>query len=104
MDAVSPEKIAITIHQQHCTSDLVSPTTVAPSPLDQFCVWLTDDPVYHYSCRDPISLCSNSSTRADLYSSQIIPCGNHKNYLQTPEQPLYSIVGRYIEVSGLLAG
>jgi len=43
MDAVqeTPEKLQVTRHQQYDAPESLSPSTVAPSPLDQFRTWFT---------------------------------------------------------------
>jgi pyridoxamine-phosphate oxidase len=71
MDAVSPEKIAVTTHQQYYTSDLVSPTTVAPSPLDQFRIWFTEVS-QNESVKEPEAMNLSTATPAGIPSARIV--------------------------------
>jgi len=71
MDAVSPEKIAVTTHQQYYTSDLVSPTTVAPSPLDQFRIWFTEVS-QNESVKEPEAMTLSTATPAGIPSARIV--------------------------------
>ncbi|KIM89123.1 hypothetical protein PILCRDRAFT_813032 [Piloderma croceum F 1598] len=71
MDAVAPEKIVVTTHQQYHTSDLVSPTTVAPSPLDQFRVWFTEVS-QNESVKEPEAMTLSTATLAGIPSARIV--------------------------------
>jgi pyridoxamine-phosphate oxidase len=71
MDAVSPDKIAITSHQQYYTSDLVSPSTVAPSPLDQFRAWFTEVS-QDETVKEPEAMSLSTATPSGIPSVRIV--------------------------------
>lgn len=71
MDTVSLEKIAITSHQQYYSPDTLSPTTVAPSPLDQFHVWFTEVS-QNETVKEPEAMSLSTATLSGVPSARIV--------------------------------
>jgi pyridoxamine-phosphate oxidase len=71
MDALSTEKIAVTSHQQYYTTDLLSPTTVAPSPLDQFRAWFTEVS-QNEAVKEPEAMSLSTCTPSGIPSARIV--------------------------------
>jgi pyridoxamine-phosphate oxidase len=71
MDAISPEKFAITSHQQYHTLDTVSPTTAAPSPLDQFRTWFTEVS-QNENVNEPEAMSLSTATPSGIPSARIV--------------------------------
>lgn len=71
MDAVFPEKVTVTTHQQYHTTDALSPTTVAQSPLEQFRQWFADaseDDVV----KEPEAMSLSTATLSGIPSARIV--------------------------------
>jgi len=71
MDTSSIQKLAITSHQQYHTPDNLSPTTVAPSPLDQFRAWFTEVS-QNDSVKEPEAMSLSTATPSGIPSARIV--------------------------------
>jgi pyridoxamine-phosphate oxidase len=72
MAAAPPsDKIVVTSHEQYITTDLISPTTVAPSPLDQFRTWFTEVS-QNDIVKEPEAMCLSTATSSGIPSARIV--------------------------------
>ncbi|EPQ54555.1 pyridoxamine 5'-phosphate oxidase [Gloeophyllum trabeum ATCC 11539] len=66
---VSPDKIAILNHQQYDAPDTLSPSSVLPSPLDQFRAWFTS---VQGRVHEPEAMALSTATPDGLPSTRIV--------------------------------
>lgn len=75
MDAVisqpSPEKIQVLPHRQYQTSDSLSPSNVAPSPLDQFRIWFKQV-VQDGIVNEPEAISLSTATPSGIPSARMV--------------------------------
>lgn len=71
MDALPSEKLAVTSHQQYHTPDSLNPTTVAPSPLDQFRTWFTEA-LQNETVKEPEAMSLSTATPSGIPSARIV--------------------------------
>lgn len=72
MDVViSPDKIKVLPHNQYHTSDSLSPSTVSPSPLDQFRTWFKEA-VQDGAVHEPEAMTLSTATSAGIPSSRVV--------------------------------
>lgn len=68
---ISPQKVTVTTHQQYQTPDVVSPTTVSPSPLDQFRRWFAEASQDNV-VKEPEAMSLSTATASGIPSARIV--------------------------------
>ena len=71
MDTVSVEKVIVTTHQQYNSTDVLSPTTVASSPLDQFRIWFSEVSKNDI-VNEPEAMTLSTSTPSGIPSARVV--------------------------------
>ena len=71
MDTVSVEKVIVTTHQQYNSTDVLSPTTVTSSPLDQFRIWFSEVSKNDI-VKEPEVMTLSTSTPSGIPSARVV--------------------------------
>lgn len=71
MDAVPAEKVTVTTHKQYHSADMLSPATVAPSPLDQFRNWF-EEVSQNDIVKEPEAMTLSTSTPSGVPSARVV--------------------------------
>jgi pyridoxamine-phosphate oxidase len=71
MAAVSSEKLAVKSHRQYHAPNILSPTTVAASPLDQFRTWFTEVS-QNENVNEPEAMSLSTATPSGIPSARIV--------------------------------
>lgn len=71
MDVIlpSPHQLKVTSHNQYNPPEHISPSTVLPSPLDQFRAWFTE---VQGHVREPEAMCVSTVTASGIPSSRFV--------------------------------
>jgi len=67
----SPDKIQVLLHRQYHTPDTLSPSTVSPSPLDQFRTWFTEA-VQDGTVHEPEAMSLSTATPSGIPSARMV--------------------------------
>ncbi|OCH85577.1 pyridoxamine 5'-phosphate oxidase [Obba rivulosa] len=65
----TPDKLQVTAHNQYDAPESLSPSTVAPSPLDQFCTWFTQ---VQGVVSEPEAMSLSTATPSGIPSSRFV--------------------------------